>query len=62
MSFFMLLYVFLFCLLSADRFVKSLAQVVPVYKGEDGESGGSKNCYGRNGSPTYIRVSPCISS
>lgn len=62
MSFFMLLYVFLFCLLSADRFVKSLAQVVPLYKGEDGESGGSKNCYGRNGSPTYICVSPCISS
>ncbi|XP_030589833.1 mitochondrial ribosome-associated GTPase 2 [Archocentrus centrarchus] len=43
-------------IIKADRFVKSLAQLVPVYKGEDGESGGSKNCYGRNGSPTYIRV------
>ncbi|XP_008298220.1 mitochondrial ribosome-associated GTPase 2 [Stegastes partitus] len=42
--------------IKADRFVKSLAQVVPVYKGEDGHSGSSKNCYGRNGSPTYISV------
>ncbi|XP_061698816.1 mitochondrial ribosome-associated GTPase 2 [Syngnathoides biaculeatus] len=40
----------------ADRVVKSLAQVVPVYKAEDGESGGSKNCYGRNGNPTFICV------
>lgn len=51
-----------FCVLSADRVVKSLAQITPVYKGEDGQSGGSKNCYGRNGSPKYISVSPCISS
>ncbi|TDH10349.1 hypothetical protein EPR50_G00074260 [Perca flavescens] len=43
-------------IIKADKFVKSLAQVVPVYKGEDGQSGGSKNCYGRNGSPTYISV------
>ncbi|XP_018556592.1 mitochondrial ribosome-associated GTPase 2 isoform X1 [Lates calcarifer] len=43
-------------IIKADRFVKSLAQVVPVYKGEDGQPGGSKNCYGRNGSPTYIHV------
>ncbi|XP_038579645.1 mitochondrial ribosome-associated GTPase 2 [Micropterus salmoides] len=43
-------------IIKADRFVKSLAQVVPVYKGEDGKSGGNKNCYGRNGSPTYICV------
>lgn len=42
--------------IKADRFVKSLAQVVPIYKGEDGQSGGNKNCYGRNGSPTYICV------
>uniref|UniRef100_A0A1A7XIV4 Mitochondrial ribosome-associated GTPase 2 n=1 Tax=Iconisemion striatum TaxID=60296 RepID=A0A1A7XIV4_9TELE len=42
--------------IKADRFVKSLAQVVPVYRGEDGQSGGSKNCYGRNGSITYISV------
>ncbi|XP_061650779.1 mitochondrial ribosome-associated GTPase 2 [Phyllopteryx taeniolatus] len=40
----------------ADRFVKSLAQVVPVFKAEDGHSGGSKNCYGRNGRPTFICV------
>ncbi|XP_051281866.1 mitochondrial ribosome-associated GTPase 2 [Dicentrarchus labrax] len=43
-------------IIKADRFVKSLAQVVPVYKGEDGQSGGSKNCYGKNGSTTYISV------
>lgn len=36
--------------------MKSLAQVVPVYKGQNGQSGGSKNCYGRNGGPTYIKV------
>ncbi|XP_019746907.1 mitochondrial ribosome-associated GTPase 2 [Hippocampus comes] len=40
----------------ADRLVKSLAQLVPVYMAEDGESGGSKNCYGRNGRPTFICV------
>ncbi|KAM9351224.1 mitochondrial ribosome-associated GTPase 2 [Symphorus nematophorus] len=43
-------------IIKADRFVKSLAQIVPVYKGEDGQPGGSKNCYGRNGSPAYISV------
>ncbi|XP_028266034.1 mitochondrial ribosome-associated GTPase 2 [Parambassis ranga] len=43
-------------IIMADRFVKSLAQVVPVYKGEDGQPGSSKNCYGRNGSHTYIKV------
>lgn len=42
--------------MKADRFVKSLAQILPIYKGEDGQSGGSKNCYGRNGSPTFISV------
>ncbi|XP_029912589.1 mitochondrial ribosome-associated GTPase 2 [Myripristis murdjan] len=43
-------------IIKVDRFVKSLAQVAPVYKAEDGQSGGSKNCYGRNASPTYIFV------
>ncbi|KAF7667192.1 hypothetical protein LDENG_00073620 [Lucifuga dentata] len=43
-------------IIKADRVIKSLAQVNPVYKGEDGQSGGSKNCYGRNGSSTYIFV------
>ncbi|KAM4737295.1 mitochondrial ribosome-associated GTPase 2 [Anableps anableps] len=43
-------------IIKADRFVKSLAQVIPVYKAEDGQSGGSKNCYGRNGNITYISV------
>ncbi|XP_074499919.1 mitochondrial ribosome-associated GTPase 2 [Sebastes fasciatus] len=43
-------------IMKADKFVKSLAQVVPIYKGEDGQSGSRKNCYGRNGSLTYISV------
>ncbi|KAG7519379.1 mitochondrial ribosome-associated GTPase 2 [Solea senegalensis] len=43
-------------IIKADRFVKSLAQVSAVYKGEDGQSGGNKNCYGRNGSSTYVFV------
>lgn len=42
--------------IKADKFVKSLAQVVPIYKGEDGHSGGNKNCYGKNGVQSYIRV------
>lgn len=54
------MYLFFFCVLPADRVIKSLAHVVPVYKGDDGQSGGSKNCYGRNGSPTYVRVSQVI--
>uniref|UniRef100_A0A8C5DAS1 Mitochondrial ribosome-associated GTPase 2 n=2 Tax=Gouania willdenowi TaxID=441366 RepID=A0A8C5DAS1_GOUWI len=43
-------------IIKANKFVKSLAQVVSVYKGEDGQSGGSKNCYGRNGNTVYISV------
>ncbi|XP_068606780.1 mitochondrial ribosome-associated GTPase 2 [Brachionichthys hirsutus] len=42
--------------IKADRVVRSLVQVLPVYKGEDGYSGGNKNCYGRNGGSTYICV------
>ncbi|KAI1892807.1 hypothetical protein AGOR_G00137320 [Albula goreensis] len=42
--------------IKVDKQVKSLSMVSPVYRGKDGESGGSKNCYGRNASPTYIRV------
>ncbi|XP_058499862.1 mitochondrial ribosome-associated GTPase 2 [Solea solea] len=43
-------------IIKADRFVKSLAQVAAIYKGEDGQSGGNKNCYGRNGSSTHVFV------
>ncbi|XP_017264905.1 mitochondrial ribosome-associated GTPase 2 [Kryptolebias marmoratus] len=43
-------------ILKADRFVKSLATVVSVYRGESGQSGRSKNCHGRNGSTTYVSV------
>ena len=40
-----------------DRQVKSLSAVSAIYLGVDGEGGGSKNCYGRNGKATYISVS-----
>ncbi|XP_029012879.1 mitochondrial ribosome-associated GTPase 2 [Betta splendens] len=43
-------------IIKANKFVKSLAQICPVYKAENGHSGSSKNCYGRNGSSTYICV------
>ncbi|XP_037539910.1 mitochondrial ribosome-associated GTPase 2 [Nematolebias whitei] len=43
-------------ILKADRFVKSLAKVGPLYSGESGHSGSSKNCHGRNGSTTYVSV------
>ncbi|XP_037334227.1 mitochondrial ribosome-associated GTPase 2 [Pungitius pungitius] len=43
-------------LFKANKFVKSLAQLVPVYKGENGQPGGNKNCYGKNGVPTSISV------
>ncbi|XP_077587944.1 mitochondrial ribosome-associated GTPase 2 [Stigmatopora nigra] len=40
----------------ADRMVKSLAEVISVYRAEHGQPGGNKNCYGRNGRPTTISV------
>ncbi|XP_062315234.1 mitochondrial ribosome-associated GTPase 2 isoform X1 [Osmerus eperlanus] len=43
-------------IIKVDRQIKSLAQVSTVYKADDGESGGNKNCYGRNASSTYISV------
>ncbi|XP_012686205.1 mitochondrial ribosome-associated GTPase 2 isoform X1 [Clupea harengus] len=42
--------------LKVDRQVKSLSAVSAIYLGVDGEGGGSKNCYGRNGKATYISV------
>ncbi|KAM6978074.1 mitochondrial ribosome-associated GTPase 2 [Aplochiton taeniatus] len=42
--------------IKVDQQVKSLAQVTPVYQAEHGHGGGSKNCYGRNASTTYISV------
>lgn len=42
---------------TANKVIKSLAQVAPVYKGENGQSGASKNCYGRKGNTTFINVS-----
>lgn len=37
--------------------MKSLSAIAPVYRGHDGQSGGSKNCFGRNANTTYIHVS-----
>lgn len=48
--------------LIVNRQVKSLSAVSAVYTGVNGEAGGSKNCYGRNGKATYISVSPPDSS
>ncbi|KAL4655283.1 mitochondrial ribosome-associated GTPase 2 [Arapaima gigas] len=42
--------------LKVDQQVKSLSLIAPVYRGENGVPGGSKNCYGRSASATYIRV------
>ncbi|KAF4023451.1 hypothetical protein G4228_015634 [Cervus hanglu yarkandensis] len=39
-----------------DQHVKSLSSVLSRYQGFDGEDGGRKNCFGRNGSILYIRV------
>lgn len=43
-------------IIRVNRQVKSLSSVSTVYRGRDGEAGGSKNCFGRNANPTYISV------
>ncbi|XP_015220215.1 mitochondrial ribosome-associated GTPase 2 [Lepisosteus oculatus] len=43
-------------IIKVDQQVKSLSMVAQVYRGQDGESGGKKNCYGRNAKTTYITV------
>nr|KAF6423087.1 mitochondrial ribosome associated GTPase 2 [Rousettus aegyptiacus] len=43
-------------ILRADGQVKSLSSVLSQYRGFDGEHGGRKNCFGRNGALLYIRV------
>ncbi|EMP35827.1 GTP-binding protein 5 [Chelonia mydas] len=43
-------------ILKADQQIKSLASVLPLYRGFHGERGRSKNCYGANGGYTYIKV------
>ncbi|XP_019827647.2 mitochondrial ribosome-associated GTPase 2 isoform X1 [Bos indicus] len=42
--------------LRVDQQVKSLSSVLSRYQGFDGEDGGRKNCFGRNGAVLYIRV------
>ncbi|XP_006126231.2 mitochondrial ribosome-associated GTPase 2 [Pelodiscus sinensis] len=43
-------------ILKVDQQIKSLNLVLPLYRGFDGEKGGSKNCYGANGGYTYVKV------
>ncbi|XP_054580156.1 mitochondrial ribosome-associated GTPase 2 isoform X1 [Eptesicus fuscus] len=43
-------------ILKVDRQLKSLSSVLSQYQGFDGEDGGSKNCFGRNGALLYVRV------
>ncbi|KAM7237369.1 hypothetical protein CapIbe_011613 [Capra ibex] len=43
-------------ILRVDQQVKSLSSVLSQYQGFDGEDGGRKNCFGRNGAVLYIRV------
>ncbi|XP_055400492.1 mitochondrial ribosome-associated GTPase 2 [Bubalus kerabau] len=43
-------------ILRVDQQVKSLSSVLSRYQGFDGEDGGRKNCFGRNGAVLYIRV------
>nr|XP_033818497.1 mitochondrial ribosome-associated GTPase 2 [Geotrypetes seraphini] len=43
-------------ILKVDTQIKSLSVVRSVYRGMDGASGGSKNCFGCNGENRYIKV------
>ncbi|XP_060627977.1 mitochondrial ribosome-associated GTPase 2 isoform X2 [Anolis sagrei] len=43
-------------ILKVDQQVKSLASLLPLYRGFDGEKGGSKNCYGAAGKSIYLKV------
>ncbi|XP_069506822.1 mitochondrial ribosome-associated GTPase 2 [Ambystoma mexicanum] len=45
-------------ILKVDQQVKSLASILPVYRGIDGEGGRKKNCFGCNGADLYIKVPP----
>ncbi|XP_072569046.1 mitochondrial ribosome-associated GTPase 2 isoform X3 [Paramormyrops kingsleyae] len=42
--------------IKVNQQVKSLSAIAPVYRGHDGQAGGSKNCFGRNANTTYIHV------
>ncbi|XP_062835086.1 mitochondrial ribosome-associated GTPase 2 isoform X1 [Anolis carolinensis] len=43
-------------ILKVDQQVKSLASLLPLYRGFNGEKGGSKNCYGAAGKSIYLKV------
>ncbi|KAB5546041.1 hypothetical protein PHYPO_G00067540 [Pangasianodon hypophthalmus] len=43
-------------IIKVNKQIKSLSLISASYQGEDGESGRSKNCYGRNAGPKYIPV------
>ncbi|XP_053337767.1 mitochondrial ribosome-associated GTPase 2 [Clarias gariepinus] len=43
-------------IIKVNKQIKSLSLISSSYRGENGESGRSKNCYGRNASSKYISV------
>ncbi|XP_018415397.1 PREDICTED: mitochondrial ribosome-associated GTPase 2 [Nanorana parkeri] len=43
-------------IIKVDSCVKSLASIVPLYRGISGKPGRSKNCYGRGGENVVIKV------
>ncbi|XP_077191892.1 mitochondrial ribosome-associated GTPase 2 [Paroedura picta] len=43
-------------ILKVDQQTKSLSSVLPIYRGFDGQRGGSKNCFGSAGKCIYIKV------
>ncbi|XP_058265096.1 mitochondrial ribosome-associated GTPase 2 isoform X2 [Hemibagrus wyckioides] len=43
-------------IIKVNKQIKSLSLISSSYRGENGESGRSKNCYGRNADPKYIQV------
>lgn len=42
--------------IKVNKQIKSLSLISSLYRGEDGESGRGKNCYGRNAALKYIQV------
>ncbi|XP_067856876.1 mitochondrial ribosome-associated GTPase 2 [Heptranchias perlo] len=43
-------------ILKVARQIKSLSAIASVYRGNNGEPGGNKNCYGKNAANTYVMV------
>ncbi|TSX72090.1 Mitochondrial ribosome-associated GTPase 2 [Bagarius yarrelli] len=43
-------------IIKVNKQIKSLSLISSSYRGENGESGRSKNCYGQNAAPKYVQV------